>query len=82
MVKEIINRRGQIFCKRNIQSFTLEDLSKLINQFNLEDQDEMRQLQESFTTLWHRFAKDFLDDKLIAEYNNIKHGVPGKTWWF
>ena len=74
LVKEIINRRGQIFCKRNIQSFTLEDLSKLINQFNLEDQDEMRQLQESFTTLWHRFAKDFLDDKLIAEYNNIKHG--------
>lgn len=74
LVEAIINFRAPIFCKHNIQSLTLEELSKLINQFNLNDQNKVQQLQESFTTLWRGFAKDFLDDKLIAEYNNIKHG--------
>lgn len=75
LIEVIINRRATIFCKLNLQSVSLEELSNLINQFNLKDQDEIQQLKESFTTLWHRFAKDFLDDKLIAEYNNMKHGL-------
>ena len=74
LVKNIVNYQTPIFCKFNLQSVTLEELSNLINDFNLQKEDKKQQLKESFTTLWRRFAKDFLDDKLIAEYNNIKHG--------
>lgn len=74
LVKSIVNYQTPIFCKFDLQSVTLEELSNLINDFNLQDEDKKQQLQESFTTLWRRFARDFLDDKLIAEYNNIKHG--------
>ena len=85
LVKNIVNYQTPIFCKFNLQSVTLEELSNLINDFNLQDEDKEQQLKESFTTLWYRFAKDFLDDKLIAEYNNIKHGFRvrpgGSSFW-
>lgn len=38
------------------------------------DEKEIQRLQGLFSTLWYRFAGDYLNENLIAEYNSLKHG--------
>ena len=75
LVKAIVNQQGAILNKHSLEAVTFENLSDLINQFNLENQDEVLRLKQSFASAWQRFAKDFLDDNIIAEYNSMKHGL-------
>ena len=74
LVTAIFNRRNKIRCKLNIQSVTMEELSGLINQFDLRDEKELLRLKGLFSTLWYRFAGDYLSEELVAEYNSLKHG--------
>ena len=74
LVTAIFNRRNKIRCKLNIQSVTIEELSGSINQFDLRDENEIQRLKGLFSTLWYRFAGDYLNEELIAEYNSLKHG--------
>ena len=74
LITAIFNRRSKIRCKLNIQSVTMEELSGLINQFNLRDEKEIQRLKGLFSTLWYQFAGDYLNEELIAEYNSLKHG--------
>lgn len=52
----------------------MEELSGSINQFDLVDERDIHRLQGLFSTLWYRFAGDYLNENLIAEYNSLKHG--------
>lgn len=74
LVTAIFNRRNKIRSKLNVQSVTMEELSGSINQFDLADEKEIQRLQGLFSTLWYRFAGDYLNENLIAEYNSLKHG--------
>ena len=74
LVEAIFNRRTKIHCKLDIQRVTFEELSGLINRFSLKNEEKIERLKGSFSTLWYRFAGDFLNEELIAEYNSLKHG--------
>lgn len=74
LVTAIFNRRNKVRSKLNVQSVTMEELSGSINLFDLADEIEIRKLQGLFSTLWYRFAGDYLNENLIAEYNSLKHG--------
>ena len=75
LIDAIFNRRTKTLpCKLDIQGVTFEELSGLINRFSLRSEEESERLKGSFSTLWYRFAGDYLDEKLIAEYNSLKHG--------
>lgn len=74
LVDAISKRRTKILCRLDIQRVTFEQLSGLINCLSLRNEEKIERLKGSFSTLWYRFASDFLDGNLIAEYNSIKHG--------
>ena len=75
LVETIVSQKRPILNKHNLESVTFEDTSDLINQFNLKDEDKDQRLRKSFASAWHRFAKDFLDDNIVTEYNSMKHGL-------
>jgi hypothetical protein len=39
------------------------------------DQEEAAKIQGLFGGLWHKFAKDLVNDAFVSEYNSIKHGL-------
>ena len=41
----------------------------------LDGEEEVAKIQEHFGDLWHRFAKDLVNDTFVSEYNSIKHGL-------
>lgn len=51
-----------------------EGISKAIHRLDY-DQAEAKRIQERFGGLWHKFARDFVNDTFISEYNSIKHGL-------
>lgn len=51
-----------------------EGLSKTIHRLD-HDKEEVGRIQELFGSLWHKFAKDFVNDTFVSEYNSIKHGL-------
>ncbi len=70
-----INSEQNIITKNGPHQFSWEDLSNTFNSFKLEDRDKEQEIKDRFGKLWKRLAAEFVDEKLIAEYNSLKHGL-------
>lgn len=74
MVKDINNGRD-IKTKKGPHQFSWEYLSNTFNSFELEDKEKEQEIKVKFGKFWKSLATEFVDEKLISEYNNIKHGL-------
>jgi len=54
---------------------SLDFLAKIINQYIPVDDNQKDKFLEKFGLLWKRFAREFFNDKIISEFNSIKHGL-------
>jgi len=70
-----INAGQNILTKNGPNQFSWEELSNTFNSFKLEDADKEHEIKARFGEFWKRLAVEFIDEKLITEYNNIKHGL-------
>lgn len=57
------------------QSLTLRELAGITHEYCWPDDNPTGITGERYGRLWERFADDFVDEKHVAEYNNIKHGL-------
>lgn len=53
---------------------TWENISALVHGVVFREMPNKEQLQQSFATLWRRFAKEYTNQFLVDEYNSVKHG--------
>jgi hypothetical protein len=51
------------------------DVGSEVHRFAYQDETPRGRTAERFSRVWSRFADDFLDEGLTAEYNSIKHGL-------
>lgn len=56
------------------QRLTLGELATLVHRYCWPGESPPGETGARFGSLWGRFARDFLDDHHIAEYNSLKHG--------
>jgi hypothetical protein len=74
MVKDIDNGRN-IKRKKEPYHFSWEYLSKTFNCFQLEDKEKEQEIKVGYGKFWKILATEFIDEKRISEYNNLKHGL-------
>ena len=70
-----INAGQNILTKKGPNQFSWEELSNTFNSFKLEDGEKEHEIKARFGEFWKRLAAEFVDEKLIFEYNSIKHGL-------
>jgi hypothetical protein len=70
-----INNGQDIMTKKGPHQFSWEYLSNSFNSFELEDKEKEQEIKVRFGKLWKNLATEFVDEKLIAEYNSLKHGL-------
>ena len=46
----------------------------IFSNLKMGDEEKDKELRKCFANLWQRFAKDYLNENNIAEYNSLKHG--------
>lgn len=63
-----------ILTQNGTQRVLLEDLAVVCHQYCWPDDDPPGITGQRFARLWRLFARDFLDEHHIDEYNSIKHG--------
>ena len=55
---------------------SFDDIAKMMHSpLNLEDKEKQAALTKGFALSLRRLASDFVDEKRIAEYNDLKHGL-------
>jgi hypothetical protein len=74
MVTAITKGNASFPIKLNLDHVTWEEISKTINRFSYKDENRTIETKKLFGTLWTQFAKDFIDEYSVWEYNSIKHG--------
>jgi hypothetical protein len=63
------------------RAFFWHDISKALNRPTGEE-ERVAKAQKLFADLWRRFAKDFLNESFVDEYNSIKHGFRAEAGGF
>ena len=72
---EDINSGQNIKTKKGPHQFSYEELSNTFNSFKLEDREKEHEIKARFGEFWKKLAVEFVDEKLNAEYNSLKHGL-------
>lgn len=74
LVKKI-NEQQPIITQLVNTKVTWQAIADLVfSNLRMGDEEKDKELRRCFANLWKRFAKDYLDDINIAEYNSLKHG--------
>lgn len=74
LVKTVNDNEKFDHFKIALHSYDWYGISKTINAFKYDDKEEYNRIIEGFSKFWAVLGKDFLNEKLNIEYNNIKHG--------
>jgi len=83
MIIDINSNSGQnIKTKKGLHQFSWDMLSNTFNSFKLEDREKEKEIKVRFGEFWKRLAEEFVDEKLSAEYNSLKHGLRIKPGGF
>lgn len=74
MVKDINSGIG-IKTRSELHKKSWEEISvAVLNYLVLEDKEKEKEIKEKFGIFWNELSKEFTDELLTSEYNNLKHG--------
>lgn len=83
MVEAVSKGTASPYVLTGFRPTSWETLSRAIYaRVQLEDEGKREFLSEGFARLWERFARDFLAETSIQEYNALKHGSRPKMGGF
>src|SRR5262249_2260735 len=70
-----ITKHIPIYSRLPVKPLAWKSLAKYVHDGVGKTAEQSQHIQEGFGSVWERFAHDFTEDKLIEEYNNVKHGL-------
>lgn len=74
LVKDMSEGKPPHACRWKLHNGSWKSVSRLIHGRLLSGNPEADELVESFGLLWHRFARDYIQEYRVDEYNSFKHG--------
>lgn len=75
LVEGISKQNQTMQYKLRLDKVTWQGLSEVIHQFQIDDKEKALRIKQHFGKLWQRLGNEFVNEQLVAEYNNIKHGL-------
>ncbi|MDP8267888.1 MAG: hypothetical protein P9L97_04090 [Candidatus Tenebribacter davisii] len=80
---QVINTHVEFdYFKVSLESNTWYNISKKINNFELEDRDLFDKIIKGYSKFWDTLAMEFIKENINLEYNHIKHGFRIKPGGF